>query len=168
MGDEAHLLARVAAGDEGAFARLYDQFADRVFRYSLTLLRDRHLAEEVTQETMTAVWKGAGSYSGRSRVSTWNFGIARNQAHRLLEREARARRRIDEPLFLPDPAEEIGRKEAVLHALEQLPASQREVVFLTFYEGLSYPEIAEVLGVPEGTVKSRMFHARRKLAEALR
>lgn len=167
MGDEAHLLAQAAKGDEGAFARLYDRFADRVFRYALTILRDRHLAEEVTQETMLAVWKGAGNYYGRSKVSTWIFGIARNQAHRLLEKEARAHRRVEEPLFLPDPAEAVGKEEAVSNALSALPPSQREVVFLTFYEGLSYPEIASVLGVPEGTVKSRMFHARRKLAEAL-
>ncbi len=168
MGDAAHLLEQAAKGDEGAFARLYDRFADRVFRYALTILRDRHLAEEVTQETMLAVWKGAKSYSGRSKVSTWIFGIARNQAHRLLEREARARRRVEEPLSLPDPAEAVGREEAVSNALASLPATHREVVFLTFYEGLSYSEIASLLNVPEGTVKSRMFHARKKLAEALR
>ncbi len=168
MKDDAHLLAQVAAGDEKAFAQLYDRFANRVFRYSFTILRDRHLAEEATQETMAAVWHGAKSYAGKARVSTWILGIARNQAHRLLEKEIRARRRIEERLFLPDPAVAVGREEAMLHALSALPDIQREVVFLTFYVGLSYPEIAEVLGIPEGTVKSRMFHARKKLAEALR
>ena len=168
MESDAELLARVGEGDDAAFATLYGRFADRVHRYALTVLRDRHLAEEVTQETMLAVWRGAKGYEGRSKVSTWIFGIARNQAHRLLEREIRSRRRVEGPASLPDPAETVGREEAVLTALSSLPEPQREVVFLTFYEGLSYPEISELLGVPQGTVKSRMYHARRKLAEALR
>lgn len=168
MGDDAHLLERVGTGDENAFSQLYDQFADRVFRYAFTLLRDSHLAEEVTQETMLAVWNGAKTYSGRARVSTWIFGIARHQAYRLLKQEMRSRRHTEEPAFVPDPAATVNREEAVWAALSSLPEPQREVVFLTFYEGLSYPEIATLLGVPEGTVKSRMFHARRKLAEVLR
>jgi len=92
---DAELLAKVGGRDEDAFAELYERFADRVYRYALTVLRDRHLAEEVTQETMLAVWKGAKGYSGRSKASTWIFGIARNQAHRLIERETRARRAIE-------------------------------------------------------------------------
>ena len=167
MGDDAHLLERVGTGDADAFTRIYDRFADRVFRYALTLLRDRHLAEEVTQETMLAVWNGATGFSGRSRVSTWIFGIARHQAHRLLGKEVRARRAPDEPVSIPDPAAVVEQEQAVSSALATLPEPQREVVFLTFYAGLSYPEIAALLGVPEGTIKSRMFHARRKLAEVL-
>ncbi len=168
MGDDAHLLEQVGTGDEEAFSQLYDRFADRVFRYAFTLLRDRHLAEEVTQETMLAVWNEAKTYSGRSRVSTWIFGIARNQAHRLLDQEIRSRRHSEEPVSVPDPAATVNREEAVLAALSSLSEPQREVVFLTFYAGLSYSEIATLLGVPEGTVKSRMFHARQKLAEVLR
>ena len=168
MESDAELLAQVKEGDDAAFAALYERFADRVHRYALTVLRDRHLAEEVTQETMLAVWRGAKGYAGRSMVSTWIFGIARNQAHRLIEREERAWRTMEGSAILPDPAEAAGREEAVLGALASLPVEQREAVFLTFYEGLSYPEISRLLGVPTGTVKSRMYHARRKLAEALR
>jgi len=116
---------------------------------------------------MVAVWEGAGSFKGSSRVSTWIFGIARNQAHALLRREARGARTANEPLVLPDPAGQVEKVERVRSALERLPPQQREVVFLAFYEGLSYREIAGILGVSEGTVKSRMYYAKRTLAEVL-
>jgi RNA polymerase sigma-70 factor (ECF subfamily) len=161
------LLARVAAGDEAAFRRFYECFSDRVLRYAYTLLHQRHLAEEVVQDTMIAVWNGAAKFAGRSKVSTWVFGIARNRALDLIRKEERGKRVPDVSLVDPDPAPGIQRTERVMGALDALPVDQREVVFLTFYEGLSYREIAGTLGIPEGTVKSRMFHAKRKLAEAL-
>ena len=167
MAEDRELISRVAAGDEAAFRQLYERYGDRVFRYALTLLRNLHLAEEVVQETMVAIWRGAGSFKGGSRVSTWIFGIARNQAHALLRREVRGERVPEEPLTLPDPAEAVEREGRVLSALAELPPDQREVVVLAFYEGLSYREIASLLGVPEGTVKSRMHLAKRKLREAL-
>ena len=167
MAEDRELLSRIATGDEAAFKRLYARYADRVFRYALTLLRNRHLAEEVVQETMVAVWEGAGSFKGSSRVSTWIFGVARNQAHALLRREARGARTANEPLVLPDPAGQVEKVERVRSALERLPPQQREVVFLAFYEGLSYREIAGILRIPEGTVKSRMYYAKRTLAEVL-
>lgn len=167
MAEDRELISRVAAGDEVAFRQLYERYADRVFRYAFTLLRNRHLAEEVAQETMVAIWRGAGSFKGGSQVSTWIFGIARNQAHAFLRREVRGEREPEEPLTLPDPAEAVEREGRVLSALAKLPPGQREVVVLAFYEGLSYREIARLLGVPEGTVKSRMHLAKRKLREAL-
>ena len=167
MAEDRELLARVATRDEVAFRRLYDRYATRVFRYALTILGSQHLAEEVVQETMVAVWEGAGSFKGSSRVSTWIFGIARNQAHALRRRESRGERVPDEPAVLPDPAERVEVQDRVLAAVEELPPEQREVVFLAFYEGLSYREIARILGVPEGTVKSRMYFAKRKLREVL-
>jgi len=167
VAEDRELLSRVATGDEAAFRTLYERYADRVFRYALTLLRDRHLAEEVVQETMVAVWNGSRTFRGTAQVSTWIFGIARNQAHSLLRRESRGERVPDEPAVLPDPAEQVEVQDRVLAAVEGLPEEQREVVFLAFYEGLSYREIARILGVPEGTVKSRMYHAKRNLAEVL-
>lgn len=167
MVSDRELVARVAKEDEMAFRELYDRFSDRVFRYAWTLLRDQHLSEEVAQEAMVAVWRGASRFAGRSKVSTWIFGIARNKAFDLVRKEERGRRVPDIPRVSPDPAEEIIRTEQVMDALERLPKEHREVVFLTFYEGLAYGEISKLLGVPVGTVKSRMFHAKRKLAEAL-
>jgi len=167
VAEDRELISRVAAGDEAAFRQLYERYGDRVFRYALTLVRNLHLAEEVVQETMVAIWRGAGSFKGGSQVSTWIFGIARNQAHALLRREVRGERVPEESLTLPDPAEAVEREDRVLSALAKLPPDQREVVVLAFYEGLSYREIARLLGVLEGTVKSRMHFAKRKLREAL-
>jgi len=162
-----NLLTRVATKDGAAFQQLYDRFADRVFRYALTILHDRHLAEEIAQETMIAVWNGASRFAGRSKASTWIFGIARNQALTLLRKEKRAEQSPPPNLVQADPAKDILAREQVMAAMESLSADHREVVYLTFYEGLSYGEIARILGIPPGTVKSRMFHAKRKLAEAL-
>jgi RNA polymerase sigma-70 factor (ECF subfamily) len=161
------MLAKVANQDSTAFQQLYDLFADRVYRYAFTILHNKHLAEDVAQETMIAVWKGADRFAGRSQVSTWIFGIARNQAFTLLRKETRAEKKdMPEPVQA-DPAPHILQHERVLTALNALSDDHREVVYLTFYEGLSYGEIAGVLGIPSGTVKSRMFHAKRKLAEVL-
>jgi len=167
VASDRELIADVARGDEQAFGRLYDRFADRVYRYAYTILRAKHLAEDVVQETMVAVWKGASKYAGRSRVSTWIFGIARNQAYSLIRREIRGERIPDVSLVSPDPAPGVHQQERVARALERLSHDHREVVFLTFYEGLSYGEIASILGIPTGTVKSRMFHAKKQLGEAL-
>jgi RNA polymerase sigma-70 factor (ECF subfamily) len=167
VASDRELIADVANGDEAAFGQLYDRFADRVHRYAYTILRGKHLAEEVAQETMIAVWKGASKFAGRSKVSTWIFGIARNQAYSLVRKEIRTERVPDVSLVQPDPAPGIHRQEKVARALERLSDDHREVVFLTFYEGLSYGEIASILDIPTGTVKSRMFHAKKQLGEAL-
>lgn len=166
--DDARLVERVASGDGGALRELYERFADRVFRYALTLLRNRHLAEEVLQETMIAVWKGAAGFERRSQVSTWLFGIARHQAHRAHRSEAKGARVPAEREEEPDPSVAVEREARVQRAVAELPPEQREVVFLAFYEGLPYDQIARVQGVPEGTVKSRMFHAKKRLAEELK
>jgi len=167
VASDRELIADVANGDEAAFRQLYDRFADRVYRYAYTILRGEHLAEEVAQETMIAVWKGASKFAGRSKVSTWIFGIARNQAYSLVRKEIRTERVPDVSLVQPDPAPGIHRQQRVARALEQLSDDHREVVFLTFYEGLSYGEIASILDIPRGTVKSRMFHAKKQLGEVL-
>ena len=167
MAHERDLLARVARRDESSFQRLYEEFARRVFAYALTLLRDSHLAEEVVQETMITVWERAGTYSGGSRVSTWIFGIARHKVYDIIKGERRAAQENKVDVLMEDPAPAIEREERVRGAIDSLPPDQREIVFLTFYENLPYRAIADMLEIPEGTVKSRMYHAKRKLAEAL-
>jgi RNA polymerase sigma-70 factor (ECF subfamily) len=164
---DRELIRQVAEGNNEAFRALYDRFIDRVFRYAYMMLRNRHLAEEVAQETMIAVWTSASRFAGRSKVSTWIFGIARNQALRLLRKEERGSRVPNSPLITPDPSRQAEHELRIAEAMRELPDPQREVVFLTFYEGLSYQEIAAIQDVPHGTVKSRMFHAKRKLAEVL-
>ncbi len=167
MAHERDLLARIARKDESSFHLLYEEFAKRVFRYALTLLRDQHLAEEVVQETMTTVWSKAGTYSGSARVSTWIFGIARHKAYDILRSEKKGARATEVTAVMDDPAPAIERQERVVTAIKGLPPDQREIVFLTFYENLPYKTIAHLLEIPEGTVKSRMYHAKKKLAEAL-
>ena len=161
------LLAKVANKDSDAFQQLYDLCADRVHRYAFTILHDKHLAEEIAQETMVAVWNGANRFADRSKASTWIFGIARNQALTLLRKEKRVENTRERGLVQQDPSKHIIQHEHVMAALDALSADHREVVYLTFYEGLSYGEISGILGIPSGTVKSRMFHAKRKLAEVL-
>ncbi len=165
MRQDGELLSRVGSGDEAAFECLYERFADRVFRFALTIVRDRHLAEEVLQDTMVAVWKAAGRFAGRSQVSTWILGIARNRAYDLLRREIRGARHTEEGVVQPDPLAGVEHIEAVRGAVEGLPPGEREVAFLTFYEGLSYREIAGMLGIPEGTVKSRINRGRTQLRD---
>lgn len=164
--DEA-LLRAVARGDRVAFRELYERHADRVFRFALSFLRAPHLAEEVLQETMVAVWKNADRFKGASKVTTWILGIAKNQGHALLRREVRGARTPDDPVSEPDPAETTELCVRVEDAVATLPAHLREVLHLVFYEEMTLGEAAAVLGIPEGTVKSRMFHARKALAKVL-
>lgn len=164
---DAQLIAAVASGSRTAFRQLYDRYADRVLRFAQTIVREPHLAEEVLQETMIAVWKGADRFGGRSKLSTWLLGITRNQAHSLLRREKRGLRTPPLDLQTEDPASSVERQVVLEKALGALSPSQREVLHLTFYDHLTINETAEVLGIPPGTVKSRMYHARRVLAKEL-
>jgi len=164
---DTQLLSRISDRDRGAFHRLFERHSDRVYRFALALTRSPHLAEEVLQETMMAVWKGAKRFKGRSKVTTWILGIAKNQAYNLLRREERGKRLPASVDRTPDPAEEVEMSVRVERSLDTLPEAQREVLHLVFYENLSVRETAELLGIPEGTVKSRMYHARKNLAKEL-
>jgi RNA polymerase sigma-70 factor (ECF subfamily) len=164
--DEA-LLRATAGQDRQAFRALYERHADRVYRFALSLVRNAHLAEEVLQETMVAVWKSAERFRGASKVTTWILGIAKNQAHSLLRREQRGTRTPELPTMSPDPSAIAEMTVKVQDALGTLPPQQREVLHLVFFEEMTLAEAAEVLGIPEGTVKSRMFNARKALAKEL-
>jgi len=164
--DEA-LLQLVAQADRRAFRELYERHADRAYHFGLSIVRNPTLAEEVLQEAMLAVWNGANRFRGKSKVTTWILGIVRNLAHNLLRRESRADRTPQLDLVEPDPAPTIELREQVQRALGTLPEHQREVLHLVFYEEMSVRETADVLGIPEGTVKSRMYNARKSLAKEL-
>jgi RNA polymerase sigma-70 factor (ECF subfamily) len=164
------LLERVAGKDRAAFQELYQRYYQRLFGFIFKLTRRPEVVEEALNDTLLAVWKGAGSFHGHSRVSTWILGIAHRQALKALSRMKRADREPDadySPGEAPEgPESLLARRElqSVLgRALEQLPPEQRAVVELTYYHGCSYPEIASIVGCPVNTVKTRMFHARRRL-----
>jgi RNA polymerase sigma-70 factor, ECF subfamily len=170
--DDARLLALVAAGRSAALTQLYRRHAPALFGFLLRLAGDRMTAEEILQDTLLAVWRSAGSYAGKAAVRTWLFGIARRQAHnRLRGRPAPvAVEAADRRDAGPGP-EELAIAAAggtpVAVAIGQLPAHHREVVALAFVAGLPLAEVAQVLGVPVGTVKSRLHHARAALAQLL-
>ena len=182
---EAELLRRIAAKDRRAFEALYHAYYRRLFAYLFKTIRRPELAEEVLDDVMLAVWMGAGGFDGRSRPSTWIFGIAYHKALKALDRQSRQDRRAPSGGAAeeeeahgrgePEPPEEgpeglLARREmtdVLERALRRLPLEQRTVVELTYYHGFSYQEIAEVMSCPVNTVKTRMFHARRRLRELL-
>ena len=167
MRSDVQLLIRIAAEDRGAFHLLFERHSNRIYRFALSLTRSPHLAEEVLQETMMAVWKGAKRFKGRSKVTTWLLGIAKNQAHNLLRKEERGRRLPESGDRIADPSDQALMSVQVERALDTLSEAQREVLHLVFYENLTVRETAELLGIPEGTVKSRMHHARKYLSKEL-
>ncbi|GAB3148811.1 RNA polymerase sigma factor [Micromonospora sonneratiae] len=171
---DRRLLHQVAAGDQSALERLYVRHGPALLAYAEGLLADRQSAEEALQDTLLAVWRAADSFQARSTVRTWLFGICRRQAlHRLRARG---------PAYVPiDTAAELATGEpgpeavtlaradarAIATAMAGLSPIHREVLDLAFGAGLAHDEIAAVLDVPVGTVKSRLHHARAILARAL-
>jgi len=164
--EDLSLFGRVAKGDRQAFRLLYEEYAERIYRFALSIVRQPHLAEDVLQETMIVVWKRAKTFKGNSKLSTWILGIARNLAFSLLRKEKRGDR-LPEDKPQIDPSKQVEMSIHVERALNTLPETHREVVHLVYYEEMNLREAAEILGIPEGTVKSRMHHARKALAKEL-
>lgn len=169
------LVARIATGDRQAFELLFSQYGERVFRYAHRLISDVTKAEEVTNDVMLEVWKTAARFEGRSKVSTWILGITRHLALNAVRRKSLDTVDVDDAPAIADddltPAsvdhDRNVLKEVLTTALGKLSTDHRDVVELTFFHGLSYQEIAEVVGCPENTVKTRMFHARKQLKALL-
>lgn len=170
---EAHLVAAVARGERAAFDALYRTYHPRLTRFLDRMLRRPPLVEEVLDDTMLVVWRGAQRYNGTSKVSTWIFAIAYRTALKAL-------RRLDEAVedaaddvhasLEPGPEQRLDERqvrEQLRKALGALPAPQRAVVELTYYHGIAYREIAAIVDCPVDTVKTRMFHARRRLKALL-
>jgi RNA polymerase sigma-70 factor, ECF subfamily len=173
-GGDAGLLRRISQGDEDAMASFYREHGRVVFAQVLLVVGERVLAEEIVQDTMLAVWRGAGSFRGESSVRSWVIAIARRQTRDRL----RGRRlRVVDNAFLADqpgsgPGPEVmalDRAELaeVRGAIRELAPAHREVLGLAFGSGLSLPEVAGVLEIPLGTVKSRLTAARTGLNRIL-
>jgi RNA polymerase sigma factor (sigma-70 family) len=171
--DELVLLRRVATKDRKAFEALYNLYYRRLFGYVLKLTRKADVVEEVVNDVMLAIWSHAPQFDGRSRPSTWIFGIAYHKALKALARrqpETADGVEGPEPVAEDEPESLAARRELATvlgQALHRLSPEQRAVVELAYYYGLAYTEIAEIVGCPVNTVKTRMFHARRRLKELL-
>jgi RNA polymerase sigma-70 factor, ECF subfamily len=172
--DDAALLRRIGQGDEDAMASFYREHGRVVLAQILLVTGERVLAEEVVQDTMLAVWRGAGSFRGDSSVRSWVIAIARRQTRdRLRGRRLRVVNDAflaDQPSPGPGPeATALDRAELaeVKGAIRELALPHREVLGLAFGSGLSLPEVAGVLEIPVGTVKSRLAAARTALSRIL-
>jgi RNA polymerase sigma-70 factor, ECF subfamily len=172
--DDFTLIRRVATKDRQAFEVLYHRYARRLYSYLSKFLRQPESVEEALDDVMFVVWQNAERFDYTSQLSTWIFGIA---YHKALKALARVPKKPSSALpntqgysNRDDPEEVVTRREVghtLARALGSLSPEQRAVVELTFYYECSYGEIAAITKCPVNTVKTRMFHARRRLAQLL-
>lgn len=169
------LISRIANGDRLAMQVLFARYHVRVFRFVLRLVRNEATAEDVISEVFIDVWRQAAKFEGRSAVSTWMLSIARFKALSALRRKPE--QELDEETAAAiedhsdDPEVTLAKKDksAVLReCLTALTAEHREIVDLVYYHEKSVEEVARIVGIPEATVKTRMFYARKKLSELLK
>ena len=171
---DERLVERVAAGDRLAMEVLYARHHLRIYRFLLRLVNDAPTAEDLTSDVFLDVWKQADRFERRSQVSTWMLSIARYKAMSAL------RSRTNDPLNdeivtkIPDSAdtpEVMVQKQnegtVLRQCLTQLSPAHREVIDLVYYHEKSIAEVAEIIGAPPNTVKTRMFHARKRVAALL-
>ncbi|WP_227496419.1 RNA polymerase sigma factor [Massilia litorea] len=167
---DAELVGLVAGGDRHAFEVLYRAYFPRLTRFLHRMTRSVQLIEEIVNDVMLVVWQKADSFDGSCKVSTWIFAIAYRKACKMLHK-------LDDPLdSFPDALaseascqperrfEQLSLAHALGDALDTLPLAQRAAFQLTFYHDMSCAEIADIMDCPVNTVKTRLFHARRRLA----
>ena len=171
--DEA-LIGAIAVGDRRAMQALYARHNVRIYRFVLHLTKDSSLAEDVVSEVFIDVWRGARTFKAKSRVSTWMLAIARHKALSALRRRSDEQLDEDAVMAIADPADDAettvdqrDRSAVVRQCLSQLSTLHREVLDLVYYHEKSVDEVAEIVGAPANTVKTRMFYARKQLAKLL-
>ena len=170
------LIDLVAAGNQSAYEELYRLLSRRVYAFVRRMIENAEAADEIMVDTMYEVWRTAGKFRGDSRVTTWVLGIARNKALMAMRSTPKAPHEdIDDfadiiDADVPDGFAALAEKqtrEAIQRCMQRLSEKHRECVHLTHFEDMSMPEVAAVLGIPEGTVKSRLSHARAQLAQCV-
>lgn len=169
--DEA-LIGRIARGDRLAMQVLFARHHVRVYRFVLRLLRDEMAAEDIISDVFLDVWRQASRFEGRSAVSTWLIAIARFKALSQLRKrredglDEETAESIEEPSDDPElTVEKQDKGEKLRKCLAALSTEHREVIDLVYYHEKSVEEVAQIVGIPENTVKTRMFYARKKLGE---
>ncbi len=168
------LIALIANGDKDAVRVLFARHNVRVFRFLLRIVGDEATAEDLVTEVFLEVWRNAGRFEARSQVSTWILAIARYKA--LASRRRRSYdwldgetcERIEDPADDPEVAVQKTERSALLQeCLKQLSVAHRQVVDLVYYHEQSIDEVSHIIGVPKSTVKTRMFYARKHIAELM-
>jgi RNA polymerase sigma-70 factor (ECF subfamily) len=167
--EDMRLIHLVRAGDLHGFELLYRSYFPRLTRFLGRMIRRPDLIEEIVNDTMLVVWQKANSFDGSCKLSTWIFAIAYRKAMKAV-------RGLDDPVEFDfdavpdqgghepeDEAQHHEQRDHLLKALDTLPVEQRAAVCLTYFHGLGYAEIADIMNCPVNTVKTRVYHARRQL-----
>ena len=166
------LLARIGARDREAMRALHGLYYRRIARFLGRITTRRELVDEMVNDTFMVVWETAHAFRGEARISTWILGIAYRRGVTSIRSETRAegnmRGALPESAAWSECTEQVETVDWLGHALRALPVEQRAAVELCYQQGFSCEEIGELMGCPPSTVKTRMFHARRKLRIALR
>jgi RNA polymerase sigma-70 factor, ECF subfamily len=168
------LIQSIAAGDRHAMQILYARHNVRVFQFLLRFVADKSVGEDLVSEVFLDVWRQAGKFRGQSQVATWLLAIARNKVISAVRRRSTeglddaAAAGIEDPRDDPEVTMQNRQKtEILLNCLTQLPPAHREVIDLVYYHERSIDEVAEIVGVPQSIVRTRMFYARKRIAELM-
>lgn len=175
MADDHQLMVRLAGGDQAALRALMGRHQLRIYRFVFRRVKNEGVAEELTNEVFMDAWRNAKSYEGRSQVSTWLMSIAHNRAISSLRRRREEAWEEDKAGEIADGGDDPevslqkdDKATALRRCLDRLSAEHKEIIDLVYYQEMSVAEVSEVVGIPEATVKTRMFYARKKLSEVLK
>ncbi len=168
--NEDKLLKKVAQKDAKAFEELFELTSKKIFFYLYRLIQNKETAEDIHVEVYAAVWKNAAKFKGKSKVTTWMFGIARNLALNELRKKYNENQSIYQPVKDENSYKaynKFDRQQYIQEALLKVSAKHREILDLAFFHDASYAEIAQLLAIPENTVKTRVYYAKAALKEEL-
>lgn len=166
---DRELLQRFRAGDEAAVKAVYEKFRGPVFAIAISILRDRELAADATQQTFIKAWKAASTYDPDRSIKPWIYAIARRTAIDIYRKRSRVVVKDDvDTVTLPRGLVTAWEVFEVRAAVDELPDDERQVIKMSHFDGLTHQEIADAIGIPLGTVKSRSYRAHQRLIELLR
>ena len=173
--DDRQLLERIAARDQTALRALYARHQARVFRFVLRLVKQEAIAEELTNEVFLEAWRNAGTFEGKASASTWLLSIAHHRAVSSLRKRRELAWNEETAAEIADTdddpevvAQKADKSVQLRRAMDQLSPVHREIIDLVYYHEMSIAEVSEVVRIPENTVKTRMFYARKRLSEILK
>lgn len=172
---DGELLARIAAKDRLALRTFFARYHLRIYRFLVRMTRNEALAEELVNETLMSVWTNAASFQGQSAVSSWVFAIARNKAISVLRKRSEEALDETQAASIEDGADtpevtsmKTDKAAALRQCMSALSDEHREVIELVYYQEKSVKQVADITGIPQNTVKTRMYHARQNLGALMR